>query len=218
MEESCGVLRVIASFELSVTKASAKTTGYVCKKRVQCSPHFIKISSTKENSLTKKNTYSFTKEPKLFSVEDRKNDSIRRDMELAEANRNEIGAGDIFGVKGESVLMDSPYYDLVFGFPVEYLHAVLLGSTRHVTMLWFDSTSYGKMYYLGKRINAVNKRLLNIKPPITLSRMPKNSGRKKRLARKRVEVLVALLQFAMFGRNSSKNISKTPLSFSFCCI
>lgn len=138
--------------------------------------------------ILKDNSFTYTvdapdpksKEEKVFSVEDRENIQIRRDMELAEVNRNQVGEGDIQGVKGKSVLISLSSFDLVFGFTVEYMHAVLLGTTRQVTMLWFDSSSHTQLYYVGKRIDCVNKRLMNIKPPVTISRRPRKLCERKK--------------------------------------
>lgn len=121
-----------------------------------------------------------TKEPTVFSVEDREKSQMRRDMELAEMNRNELGDGDINGVKGKSVLMSLSSFDLVFGFTVDYMHAVLLGTTRQLTMLWFDSTSHSRLYYVGQHIESVNKRLKSIRPPVTISRRPRKLCERKK--------------------------------------
>lgn len=109
-----------------------------------------------------------------FVVDDRTNDKIRHDMELAEARRNVRGEGDVKGVRGKSVLFRLFFFDLVFGFAVDYLHAVLLGVTKHVTGLWLDSTSKDELYYIGLRINNVDERLLKIKPPVSISRRPRS--------------------------------------------
>jgi hypothetical protein len=104
-----------------------------------------------------------------FNVKDRTNDLIRDDMEIAEQRRNARGEGEVKGVRGKSVLVPLLFFDLVFGFVIDYMHSVLLGVAKHVTGLWFDSTSNNELYYIGLRINDVNKRLLNIKPPISIS-------------------------------------------------
>lgn len=109
-----------------------------------------------------------------FVVDDRTNTQIRRDMEVAEARRNVRGEGHVKGVRGLSVLWNLLFFDLVFGFTVDYLHSVLLGVARHVTGLWFDSTSSKELYYIGLRIEDVDKKLLNIKPPICISRRPRS--------------------------------------------
>ncbi|KAK3925612.1 Bifunctional protein Aas [Frankliniella fusca] len=105
-----------------------------------------------------------------FEVTDRSNVQIRRDMVEAENQRNVRGEGDIQGVRGVSVLMNIPHFDLVFGFVVDYLHGVLLGVTKHVTSLWMDSTSSGELYYIGWRAEDVDKILLRLKPPTKISR------------------------------------------------
>lgn len=71
----------------------------------------------------------------------------------------------VFGVLGTSPLHDLSMFDLVYGFSIDYLHAVLEGAMKKLFDLFLDSTSHGQRYYLGRKINDINTRLLSIRPP-----------------------------------------------------
>lgn len=121
-----------------------------------------------------------TKQEQVFQVEDREDDTTRQEMELAELNRNAIGKGDIKGITGKCVLMTLPYFNVVFSFPVDYMHACLLGVGKQLAELWFDSTFNKTMHYAGTEIEIVDRRLKKIRPPISISRRPnKMSNRNK---------------------------------------
>lgn len=55
----------------------------------------------------------------------------------------------INGYKGPSPIVNLPYFDLVWGFTVEYMHAVLLGVTRQLTEALMSCSSEAQ-FYLGK--------------------------------------------------------------------
>ncbi|XP_075534237.1 uncharacterized protein LOC142568042 [Dermacentor variabilis] len=70
------------------------------------------------------------------------------------------------GITGPTPLMNMPHFDIVWGFTPDYMHCVLLGVARQLTELWLSSV--GQPYYIGRPalLNAVDKRLCNIKPPL----------------------------------------------------
>jgi hypothetical protein len=82
--------------------------------------------------------------------------------------------GDSFGIINASRLLLLPDFDIVSGFAVDYMHCVLLGVTRALSCLWFDSEHHSEPYYLGRKIPAVDSRLLSMKPPSTISRAPRS--------------------------------------------
>lgn len=77
------------------------------------------------------------------------------------------------GVSGLSPLLLFPSIHLVFGVPIDYLHAVLLGITKKLIGLWFDESSTGKRYYIKKFESKVDNRLKQIVPPSNMSRRAK---------------------------------------------
>ncbi|XP_011883777.1 PREDICTED: uncharacterized protein LOC105570935 [Vollenhovia emeryi] len=109
---------------------------------------------------------------KLFHVKDRSNEEKRSDMKKAENLREDSPKFDIKGVKGMSSLFILTYFDVVFGFGIDWLHAVCLGVVKSVANLWFDSTSKDKPYYLSKtKRKLVNNNLSKLKLPAKLRRL-----------------------------------------------
>ncbi|KAG0436799.1 hypothetical protein HPB47_017753 [Ixodes persulcatus] len=77
--------------------------------------------------------------------EERTPEGVRRDMQLAL-----LSGASVNGVKGPSPLTDLPYFNLVWGFSVDYMHCVLLGVIRQFTEYLFSSTNCRENYYIGK--------------------------------------------------------------------
>ncbi|KAM7291259.1 hypothetical protein ISCGN_027832 [Ixodes scapularis] len=105
--------------------------------------------------------------------EERTPQGVRRDMELATLTGRPVN-----GVKGPSPLARLPHFDLVWGFSADYMHSVLLGVTRQFTDYLFNSTNCREDFYLGSPsiVATVNQRLLSIKPPHTMTRLPRPVG------------------------------------------
>lgn len=75
---------------------------------------------------------------------ERTTDNVLRDMALALEYSMPIN-----GYKGPSPAVKLSHFDLVWGFTVEYIHAVLLGATRQITEELLSSSSSNKRYYIG---------------------------------------------------------------------
>ncbi|XP_022109468.1 uncharacterized protein LOC110989402 isoform X2 [Acanthaster planci] len=78
------------------------------------------------------------------------------------------------GVKGPSILMLLTAFDIINGFPVDYLHNSLLGVTRYFGSLWLDSKNHDAEYYVGNETSKIDEKLTSIKPPNNLSRAPRS--------------------------------------------
>lgn len=127
-------------------------------------------------------TYTVTKfdqiekRDKTLPVVDRKDSEIRNDMteveNIKEASRRQnLDEIHVRGVKGFSALFPLIFFDLVFGFAIDYMHGILLGSCRTVTNLWLDKDSY---FYIGDRaVRGMERRLKTITPPTCISRRPR---------------------------------------------
>ncbi|XP_038107102.1 uncharacterized protein LOC119766534 [Culex quinquefasciatus] len=94
-------------------------------------------------------------------VELRNNESTREHM--IEARRQQK---DVFGMKGMSVFTTIPNFDVVFGLPLDHMHAALLGVTRHIWNLIMKSD-------VGTYRQIIEERYLNIKFPSSFSRQPR---------------------------------------------
>ncbi|KAH9385017.1 hypothetical protein HPB48_027053 [Haemaphysalis longicornis] len=85
----------------------------------------------------------------------------------------------ILGVKGPTPLMNLEHFDVVWGFTPDYMHCVLLGTTRQLLDLWLTST--GRPFYVGSKdlFTQLDKRLCSIKPPSCLHRLQRSLSVRK---------------------------------------
>lgn len=54
------------------------------------------------------------------------------------------------------------------------MHCVLLGVTKMLLQLWFDSKHSHGLWYCGDKIEEADSKLLQIKPPINITRVPRS--------------------------------------------
>lgn len=78
----------------------------------------------------------------------------------------------VMGVKGSMIFVEKlPFFDSIWGFPIDYMHGCLLGVTRQVLELL---KTPGVKYKLTKQDReAVDQRLMSIKPPHEIYRLPR---------------------------------------------
>lgn len=76
------------------------------------------------------------------------------------------------GIKGPSAMMSFEYFDLVYSFLIDYMHAALLGVLKLMMELWFGSTNSKTEFYLGNLIERIEEKLLGIKVPKFINRPP----------------------------------------------
>ena len=77
------------------------------------------------------------------------------------------------GVKGPTWLMKLQYYDIIAGTAVDYMHCALLGVTKYLLGLWFNSEHNKENFYIGRSVLLVDKRLKEITPPSVISWKPR---------------------------------------------
>ena len=80
----------------------------------------------------------------------------------------------VFGVKGPSWLAVIPSYNIVEGNVVDYMHCVLLGVTKMLLKLWFDTENSSEMWYCGTKVQIADSKLLQIRPPLNITRTPRS--------------------------------------------
>lgn len=80
----------------------------------------------------------------------------------------------VLGVKGPSWLSTIPSFDMVDGMSADYMHCVLLGVTRMLLRLWFNSPHHSELWYIGNATNKVDSRLCSILPPSEIQRTPRS--------------------------------------------
>ena len=67
-----------------------------------------------------------------------------------------------------------PGFDIIKGIAVDYMHCVLLGVTKMLMTLWFNKAYVAEDWNASKRLDEVDKGLLNITPPNCISRTPRS--------------------------------------------
>ncbi|XP_071639254.1 uncharacterized protein [Temnothorax longispinosus] len=78
------------------------------------------------------------------------------------------------GVKGPSVLMLLPVFDITSSFTLDYLHNGLLGVAKTFADAWFHSSNHEKDWYIGNKVDLIDEKLLRIKPPCEITRTPRS--------------------------------------------
>ena len=97
----------------------------------------------------------------------------RTSVDIEMHSREAISIGKpVLGIKGPSWLSTIPKYDLVGGNVIDYMHCVLLGLTKMLLKLWFDSENSQELWYCGSQVKNADLKLLQIKPPATITRVP----------------------------------------------
>lgn len=83
------------------------------------------------------------------------------------------------GVKpNPSLLLLLPKFDIVRGFPVDYMHAVCEGVVDKLVSLWFDSSYNQEPWYIGRRIREIDGRIVGIVPPSEVTRLPASPSKR----------------------------------------
>lgn len=94
----------------------------------------------------------------------------QHELDCEEADRTNTV---IKGVKGSSILMMLPIFNVLLSCVPDYMHCVPLGVVKMFVDNWFDSKWSDKPWYLG-RDKTVDKILLSIKPPWDITRTPRS--------------------------------------------
>lgn len=80
----------------------------------------------------------------------------------------------VYGVKGPCCLATVPCFDIIGGMSADYMHCVLLGVTRMLLRLWFNSSHHSEIWYIGTAVKVVDSRLSCILPPSEIQRTPRS--------------------------------------------
>jgi hypothetical protein len=78
------------------------------------------------------------------------------------------------GFKGISGLVALDGFDLMRGVVPDYMHGLLLGITKTLLKKWFSPKFSGNPYSVGRSLNTLSSRLLNISPPDFIERLPRS--------------------------------------------
>ncbi len=68
----------------------------------------------------------------------------------------------------------SNWLRLLIGTVIDYMHASLLGVTKHLLNIWLSIENSKEDYYLRNKLPNIDKILLKVKYPIEFSRMQRS--------------------------------------------
>lgn len=123
----------------------------------------------KKNTMSSSNGNSY-----IRYIRQNKPDKLRTHSDMLQIyTKLKNATEDICGIKGVSCMVAAPHFDLIAGFGIDYMHAVLLGVTKKMLNFWIDSSNHKKPYYIKpKDQNLLSTRITNIKPIREISRKP----------------------------------------------
>lgn len=132
-------------------------------------------TSVKTSAKGHTHAYPFNRENPLNGYgTDRTHENTLQHAYEAHKSKLEGKYAPVCGVKGYSWFMFIPGFDIIKGIAVDYMHCVLLGVTKMLMTLWFDKTHAAEDWNISKRLEDVDRRLLNITPPNCISRAPRS--------------------------------------------
>ena len=73
-----------------------------------------------------------------------------------------------------SHLLHLPTFDIVSGIGIDTMHCVYLGVVKQLVSLWFSAKHSAQRWYCGNHVEKVDKRLMEIKPPCVITRVPRS--------------------------------------------
>lgn len=100
-------------------------------------------------------------------------DKLRTHNEMLQIYSGLNNANAVCGIKGVSCMIAAPHFDLISGFGIDYMHAVLLGVTKKILNFWLDSSNHKEAFYIKPSDQKLlSERITNIKPIREISRKP----------------------------------------------
>lgn len=116
--------------------------------------------------------------------------------------------GPIDGIKGLSCMVGFMNFDLVDGFPIDYMHCALLGTMKKLLQLWLDSCFFQKDFHIDKHGAAVlNQRIMSIKPTSNITRKPRSLDKSREFkANEYRSLLLYYLRYCLSGILSMKYV------------
>ncbi|XP_033726096.1 uncharacterized protein LOC117315808 [Pecten maximus] len=117
--------------------------------------------------------YPFDKSTATGHGETRTHQMLVEQGTAAEQDRLTGKVGNTFGVKGLTWFSFLPKFDMVRGVGIDYMHCVCLGVMKMLMSLWFDKSYRNELFSISGQLSAVNERLLSIRPPTYITRLPR---------------------------------------------
>lgn len=111
-------------------------------------------------------------EPRLRTHEEHMQ-NLAEVQKLKESSKGKKHQSTIMGVKGSTPFIEKLrlMFDIVWGFPLDYMHCVLLGVVRQI---WFLLITFASFCYVNHSDRTkINTRLSKIRPPHEIYRLPR---------------------------------------------
>lgn len=86
---------------------------------------------------------------------------------------------DIEGVLGLYWAFGIPTFDIIRGTAIDYMHCVCEGVVEQLLNSWFSQDNKDKLYFIGNRIEELDKEFLSIQPVSEVTRTPRSIVDKK---------------------------------------
>lgn len=83
------------------------------------------------------------------------------------------------GVLGLSWAFGIPTFDIIRGTAIDYTHCVCEGVVEQLLNSWFSQDNKDKLFFIGNRIEEVDKEFLSIQPISEVTRTPRSIVDKK---------------------------------------
>ena len=81
----------------------------------------------------------------------------------------------VMGVKGHSIFAKLLFpFDLIRSFAIDWMHCVCLGVVKYIMQLQMSDGNKDKFFYIGAKKAAMSRKLLSIKPPDIVGRLPRS--------------------------------------------
>lgn len=112
------------------------------------------------------------------------------------------------GIKGVSCMIGFKHFDLIDGFSIDYMHCVLLGTTKKLMNFWLEPCYSGKDFHINKKgVAILIKRIMSIKPTSNITRKPRSlDDRAKFKANEYRSLLLYYLRYCLSGLLPTKYV------------
>lgn len=134
---------------------------------------------------------------------------LRRKKEGAKTNY------DIEGVLGLSWAFGIPTFDIIRGTAIDYMHCVCEGVVEQLLNSWFSQDNKDKLYFIGNRIEEVDKEFLSIQPISEVTRTPRSIVDKKDWKASEKKEFLAVLCCATSSEVPTRCVCSSSDAFSW---
>jgi len=126
------------------------------------------IKKNPKITISKPTSYNQMRYPVLNNIPKRTHEESIQYMLEAQMSRETVK-----GFKALSPLAVIPKFNVIDGVSIDYMHNCLLGVSRLLLDLWFNSNFSNQPFYTGHQLKKIDERLLKIKPTQEMSRNPR---------------------------------------------